>query len=49
MTVWIGSGERSCSVNCRPPFRRCLDAHADDVLRFRVASVGDHDADDAFQ
>jgi RNA polymerase sigma factor (sigma-70 family) len=26
-----------------------MDAHAQDVLRFLVASVGRHDADDAFQ
>jgi RNA polymerase sigma factor (sigma-70 family) len=26
-----------------------LDAHRDDVLRFLIASVGRHDADDAFQ
>ena len=32
-----------------PPFQRFLDAHAHDVLRFLVASVGRHDADDAFQ
>ncbi|MEA2148350.1 MAG: hypothetical protein QOD69_180 [Solirubrobacteraceae bacterium] len=32
-----------------PPFQRFLDAHAADVLRFLVASVGRHDADDAFQ
>ncbi|HUR86313.1 MAG TPA: sigma-70 family RNA polymerase sigma factor [Solirubrobacteraceae bacterium] len=32
-----------------PPFQRFLDAHADDVLRFLVASLGRHDADDAFQ
>ncbi len=32
-----------------PPFQRFLDAHADDVLRFLVASVGRHDADDCFQ
>ena len=32
-----------------PPFQRFLDAHRDDVLRFLVASVGRHDADDAFQ
>ena len=32
-----------------PPFQRFLDEHADDVLRFLVASVGRHDADDAFQ
>jgi RNA polymerase sigma factor (sigma-70 family) len=32
-----------------PPFQRFLDAHAGDVLRFLVASVGRHDADDAFQ
>ena len=32
-----------------PPFQRLLDDHADDVLRFLVASLGRHDADDAFQ
>jgi DNA-directed RNA polymerase specialized sigma24 family protein len=32
-----------------PPFQRFLDAHRDDVLRFLVAAVGRHDADDAFQ
>ncbi|HVL30704.1 MAG TPA: RNA polymerase sigma factor [Solirubrobacteraceae bacterium] len=32
-----------------PPFQRFLDAHRDDVLRYLVASVGRHDADDAFQ
>ncbi|MGH2941662.1 MAG: RNA polymerase sigma factor [Solirubrobacteraceae bacterium] len=32
-----------------PPFQRFLDAHRDDVLRFLIASVGRHDADDAFQ
>jgi DNA-directed RNA polymerase specialized sigma24 family protein len=32
-----------------PPFQRFLDAHAEDVLRYLVASVGRHDADDAFQ
>ncbi len=32
-----------------PPFQRFLDAHADDVLRFLVATLGRHDADDAFQ
>ncbi len=32
-----------------PPFQRLLDEHADDVLRFLVASLGRHDADDAFQ
>jgi len=32
-----------------PPFQRFLDAHAPDVLRYLVASVGRHDADDAFQ
>jgi len=32
-----------------PPFQRFLDAHSEDVLRFLVASVGRHDADDAFQ
>ena len=30
-------------------FQRLLDQHADDVLRFLVASLGRHDADDAFQ
>ena len=32
-----------------PPFQRFLDAHSADVLRSLVASVGRHDADDAFQ
>jgi RNA polymerase sigma factor (sigma-70 family) len=32
-----------------PPFQRFLDAYRDDVLRFLIASVGRHDADDAFQ
>lgn len=32
-----------------PPFQRFLDAHRDAVLRFLVASLGRHDADDAFQ
>ncbi|MDQ3723159.1 MAG: RNA polymerase sigma factor [Actinomycetota bacterium] len=32
-----------------PPFQRFLDANRDHVLRFLVASVGRHDADDAFQ
>jgi RNA polymerase sigma factor (sigma-70 family) len=32
-----------------PPFQRFLDAQRDDVLRFLIASVGRHDADDAFQ
>ena len=32
-----------------PPFQRFLEAHRDDVLRYLVASVGRHDADDAFQ
>lgn len=32
-----------------PPFQRFLDAQADDVLRFLIASVGRDDADDAFQ
>jgi len=32
-----------------PPFQRFLDAHRDDVLRFLIAAVGRHDADDAFQ
>ncbi|CAN5204034.1 sigma-70 family RNA polymerase sigma factor [soil metagenome] len=34
---------------CLPPFQRFLDAHRDQVLRFLIASVGRHDADDAFQ
>ncbi len=32
-----------------PPFQRFLDAHRDDVLRYLIASLGSHDADDAFQ
>jgi RNA polymerase sigma factor (sigma-70 family) len=36
-------------VSSLPPFQRFMDAHAQDVLRFLVASVGRHDADDAFQ
>jgi RNA polymerase sigma factor (sigma-70 family) len=32
-----------------PPFQRVLDRHAPEVLRFLVASLGRHDADDAFQ
>ena len=32
-----------------PPFQRFLDAHSADVLRYLVASIGRHDADDAFQ
>jgi RNA polymerase sigma factor (sigma-70 family) len=32
-----------------PPFQRFLDAHRDHVLRYLIASVGRHDADDAFQ
>lgn len=36
-------------VSNLPPFQRFLDAHRDDVLRFLVASLGRHDADDAFQ
>ncbi len=32
-----------------PPFQRFLDTHRDDVLRFLIASLGRHDADDAFQ
>jgi DNA-directed RNA polymerase specialized sigma24 family protein len=36
-------------VSRLPPFQRLLDAHSDDVLRFLIASVGRHDADDAFQ
>ena len=37
------------SVSRLPPFQRFLDAHRDDVLRYLVAAVGRHDADDAFQ
>jgi DNA-directed RNA polymerase specialized sigma24 family protein len=36
-------------VDHLPPFQRFLDAHRDDVLRFLIASLGRHDADDAFQ
>jgi RNA polymerase sigma factor (sigma-70 family) len=36
-------------VSSLPPFQRFIDAHADDVLRLLVASVGRNDADDAFQ
>jgi RNA polymerase sigma factor (sigma-70 family) len=36
-------------VSSLPPFQRFLDAHANDVLRYLVASIGRHDADDAFQ
>ena len=32
-----------------PPFQRFLDDHRDDVLRFLIAALGRHDADDAFQ
>lgn len=32
-----------------PPFQRFLDGHAEHVLRFLIASVGRHEADDAFQ
>lgn len=32
-----------------PPFQRFLDAHRDDVLRYLIAALGRHDADDAFQ
>ena len=32
-----------------PPFQALLDDHADDVLRFLVACVGPHEADDCFQ
>src|SRR4051812_14544932 len=32
-----------------PPFQRFLDGHRDDVLRFLIAALGRHDADDAFQ
>jgi DNA-directed RNA polymerase specialized sigma24 family protein len=37
------------SVANLPPFQRFLDTHREDVLRFLIASVGRHDADDAFQ
>lgn len=40
---------RSISVSHPPPFQRFLDGHAEHVLRFLIASVGRHDADDAFQ
>jgi DNA-directed RNA polymerase specialized sigma24 family protein len=36
-------------VSSLPPFQRFLDAYRDVVLRFLVASLGRHDADDAFQ
>lgn len=36
-------------MTCLPPFQRFLDAHRDDVLRLLTASLGRHDADDAFQ
>ena len=32
-----------------PPFQALIDEHRDDVYRFLRASVGAHDADDAFQ
>jgi RNA polymerase sigma factor (sigma-70 family) len=32
-----------------PPFQKLLDAHARDVHRFLVATVGRHDADDCYQ
>jgi DNA-directed RNA polymerase specialized sigma24 family protein len=32
-----------------PPFQRFLDGHREEVLRYLVAAVGRHDADDAFQ
>ena len=32
-----------------PPFQVLIDEHRDDVYRFLRASVGAHDADDAFQ
>jgi RNA polymerase sigma factor (sigma-70 family) len=32
-----------------PPFQSLLDAHAPDVHRFLVATVGPHDGDDLFQ
>jgi DNA-directed RNA polymerase specialized sigma24 family protein len=37
------------SVAHLPPFQRFLDTHREDVLRFLIASLGRHDADDAFQ
>lgn len=36
-------------MSALPPFQRFLDAHRDDVMRFLVAALGRHDADDAFQ
>ncbi len=33
----------------QPPFQVFLDAHRDDVYRFLLAAVGNHDADDCFQ
>ena len=38
-----------CVVAHLPPFQRFLDTHREDVLRFLIASLGRHDADDAFQ
>jgi RNA polymerase sigma factor (sigma-70 family) len=32
-----------------PPFQRFLEAHSEAVLRYLVAALGRHDADDAFQ
>jgi RNA polymerase sigma factor (sigma-70 family) len=32
-----------------PPFQSLIDEHRDDIYRFLRASVGAHDADDAFQ
>jgi RNA polymerase sigma factor (sigma-70 family) len=32
-----------------PPFQRFLDAQSEVVLRYLIAAVGRHDADDAFQ
>ena len=32
-----------------PPFQRFIDLHRTEVLRFLVAAVGRHDADDCFQ
>jgi RNA polymerase sigma factor (sigma-70 family) len=40
---------RVSSVVNLPPFQKLLDAHARDVHRFLVATVGRHDADDCYQ
>jgi RNA polymerase sigma factor (sigma-70 family) len=44
----MAAGRVSSSVNL-PPFQRLLDAHARDVHRFLVATVGVTDADDCYQ